>query len=85
MTLITMNSRKVNHFYEYFQGCLPLVLMFDMKQDDSISATEEASKNNQLMESLDVFISIKLKPKQPSKVRFAFISRKIITQSFTIF
>nr|CAB3225435.1 protein bicaudal C homolog 1-like [Phallusia mammillata] len=48
-------------------GCLPLVLMFDMKQDESQSASDEAAKNSQLMESLDVFISIKLKPKQPSK------------------
>nr|XP_018667910.1 protein bicaudal C homolog 1-like isoform X2 [Ciona intestinalis] len=48
-------------------GCLPLVLMFDMKQDESQSATEEAIKNSQLMELLDVFISIKMKPKQPSK------------------
>uniref|UniRef100_H2YRZ1 SAM domain-containing protein n=1 Tax=Ciona savignyi TaxID=51511 RepID=H2YRZ1_CIOSA len=43
-------------------GCLPLVLMFDMKQEG-----QEAVKNCHLMETLDVFISIKLKPKQPSK------------------
>ncbi|XP_076818745.1 protein bicaudal C homolog 1-A-like [Clavelina lepadiformis] len=65
--LITGNVQSVVMARQRLMGCLPLVLMFDMKQDDSISATEEASKNNQLMESLDVFISIKLKPKQPSK------------------
>ncbi|XP_078453783.1 protein bicaudal C homolog 1 isoform X2 [Lampetra planeri] len=44
-------------------GCLPLVLMFDMKEDAEISPHNMA----QLMEHLDVFISIKPKPKQPSK------------------
>uniref|UniRef100_S4RLH9 BicC family RNA binding protein 1 n=1 Tax=Petromyzon marinus TaxID=7757 RepID=S4RLH9_PETMA len=44
-------------------GCLPLVLMFDMKEDAEISSHNMA----QLMEHLDVFISIKPKPKQPSK------------------
>lgn len=59
----------VRLFIEFsgFQGCLPLVLMFDMKQDENLSAADEAVKSSQLMESLDVFISIKLKPKQPSK------------------
>lgn len=44
-------------------GCLPLVLMFDLKEDIEI---DQASLS-QLMEQLDVFISIKPKPKQPSK------------------
>ncbi|XP_033122346.1 protein bicaudal C homolog 1-like [Anneissia japonica] len=44
-------------------GCLPLVLMFDMKEDIEVDST----KLSQLMETLDVFISIKPKPKQPSK------------------
>ncbi|XP_022092775.1 protein bicaudal C homolog 1-A-like isoform X2 [Acanthaster planci] len=44
-------------------GCLPLVLMFDVKEEVDI----DASKLAQLMEQLDVFISIKPKPRQPSK------------------
>lgn len=49
----------------YFpQGCLPLVLMFDIKEDVEV----EPQNITALMEQLDVFISIKPKPKQPSKV-----------------
>ncbi|XP_029636770.1 protein bicaudal C homolog 1-A isoform X1 [Octopus sinensis] len=44
-------------------GCLPLVLMFDIKEDIEI----EPARISMLMEQLDVFISIKSKPKQPSK------------------
>ncbi|CAH1793905.1 unnamed protein product [Owenia fusiformis] len=44
--------------------CLPLVLMFDMKEDQE---TIDQSRITRLMEQLDVFISIKPKPKQPSK------------------
>ncbi|XP_055028142.2 protein bicaudal C homolog 1-B isoform X2 [Misgurnus anguillicaudatus] len=48
---------------QQLMGCLPLVLMFDIKEE-----TEVASQViNTLMEQLDVFISIKPKPKQPSK------------------
>lgn len=47
------------------QGCLPLVLMFDIKEDIDV----EPQCITALMEQLDVFISIKPKPKQPSKVR----------------
>ena len=46
------------------QGCLPLVLMFDIKEDIEV----EPQCITALMEQLDVFISIKPKPKQPSKV-----------------
>ncbi|XP_021029643.1 protein bicaudal C homolog 1 isoform X2 [Mus caroli] len=48
---------------QYLMGCLPLVLMFDMKEDIEVDPQVIA----QLMEQLDVFISIKPKPKQPSK------------------
>ncbi|XP_038678241.1 protein bicaudal C homolog 1 isoform X2 [Scyliorhinus canicula] len=48
---------------QYLMGCLPLVLMFDMKEDIEV----EPQRITQLMEQLDVFISIKPKPKQPSK------------------
>lgn len=51
-------------FWVPFQGCLPLVLMFDMKEEIEV----EPQFITQLMEQLDVFISIKPKPKQPSKV-----------------
>lgn len=50
--------------YLNFQGCLPLVLMFDMKEEIEV----EPQFITQLMEQLDVFISLKPKPKQPSKV-----------------
>lgn len=46
------------------QGCLPLVLMFDIKEDIEV----EPQCITSLMEQLDVFISVKPKPKQPSKV-----------------
>lgn len=48
---------------QYLMGCLPLVLMFDIKEDVEV----EAQCITALMEQLDVFISIKPKPKQPSK------------------
>ncbi|XP_075894387.1 protein bicaudal C homolog 1 isoform X2 [Nelusetta ayraudi] len=48
---------------QYLMGCLPLVLMFDIKEDIDV----EPQCITALMEQLDVFISIKPKPKQPSK------------------
>ncbi|XP_034755028.1 protein bicaudal C homolog 1-like isoform X1 [Etheostoma cragini] len=48
---------------QYLMGCLPLVLMFDIKEDIEV----EPQWITALMEQLDVFISIKPKPKQPSK------------------
>lgn len=48
---------------QYLMGCLPLVLMFDIKEDVDV----EPQCITALMEQLDVFISIKPKPKQPSK------------------
>lgn len=44
-------------------GCLPLVLMFDVKEDIEL----DQGRITQLMEQLDVYISVKPKPKQPSK------------------
>ncbi|XP_035388910.1 protein bicaudal C homolog 1-B [Electrophorus electricus] len=44
-------------------GCLPLVLMFDLKVEVEV----ETQFITTLMEQLDVFISMKPKPKQPSK------------------
>ncbi|KAK1333676.1 hypothetical protein QTO34_006062 [Cnephaeus nilssonii] len=52
---------------QYLMGCLPLVLMFDMKEEIEVDPQFIA----QLMEQLDVFVSIKPKPKQPSKVSWA--------------
>lgn len=57
----SLNARKIC----IPQGCLPLVLMFDIKEDVEV----EPQCITALMEHLDVFISIKPKPKQPSKVR----------------
>ncbi|KAG9341799.1 hypothetical protein JZ751_018521 [Albula glossodonta] len=48
---------------QYLMGFLPLVLMFDIKEDVEVEPQSLAS----LMEQLDVFISIKAKVKQPSK------------------
>ncbi|KAL2078239.1 hypothetical protein ACEWY4_025924 [Coilia grayii] len=48
---------------QYLMGCLPLVLMFDIKEDIEVDPQFISS----LMEQLDVFISVKPKPKQPSK------------------
>lgn len=45
------------------QGSLPLVLMFDLPED-SMSASVDTEKISQLMQSLDVFINIRHKPKQ---------------------
>ncbi|KAH3863168.1 hypothetical protein DPMN_026147, partial [Dreissena polymorpha] len=44
-------------------GCLPLVLMFDVKEELEM----DQGRVTQLMEHLDVYISVKPKPKQPSK------------------
>ncbi|KAH9508438.1 Protein bicaudal C 1-B, partial [Bulinus truncatus] len=44
-------------------GCLPLVLMFDIKETIEL----DQARITHLMESLDVYISVKPKPKQPSK------------------
>ncbi|RUS76830.1 hypothetical protein EGW08_015402 [Elysia chlorotica] len=48
---------------QYLMGCLPLVLMFDVKEAIEL----DQGRITQLMETLDVFISVKPKPKQPSK------------------
>ncbi|XP_061084111.1 protein bicaudal C homolog 1-like [Conger conger] len=48
---------------QYLMGFLPLVLMFDIKEDMEV----EPQYLSSLMERLDVFVSIKAKVKQPSK------------------
>ncbi|XP_051502868.1 protein bicaudal C homolog 1-B-like isoform X2 [Myxocyprinus asiaticus] len=48
---------------QQLMGCLPLVLMFDIKEEMEVASQVITL----LMEHLDVFISIKPKPKQPSK------------------
>uniref|UniRef100_UPI00358FE04D protein bicaudal C homolog 1-A-like n=1 Tax=Myxine glutinosa TaxID=7769 RepID=UPI00358FE04D len=50
-------------------GCLPLVLLFDLQDDVEVSPTKLA----QIMDSLDVFISVKPKPRQ--------LSRSVIVKS----
>lgn len=47
-------------------GCLPLLLMFDTK-DESPVGTNDSLGIAKLMETLDISINIKSKPKQPSK------------------
>ncbi|XP_048581581.1 protein bicaudal C homolog 1-B isoform X2 [Nematostella vectensis] len=44
--------------------CLPLVLMFDLREEDG---DIDAMQLNKVMERYDVFVSVKPKPKQPSK------------------
>lgn len=65
---LTKENERLLQICIYFvfapQGCLPLVLMFDIKEDIEV----EPQCITALMEQLDVFISIKPKPKQPSKV-----------------
>ncbi|XP_065838982.1 protein bicaudal C homolog 1-like [Oscarella lobularis] len=51
---------------EQLTGCLPLVLMFDLK-DESSALMNDAIGLSHVMETLDVFISIKPRPKQQSK------------------
>jgi protein bicaudal C len=51
---------------EQLIGCLPLVLMFDLK-DETGTVMNDIVGLAQLMEALDVFISVKPKPKQLSK------------------
>ncbi|XP_067311746.1 protein bicaudal C homolog 1-B isoform X2 [Pseudorasbora parva] len=48
---------------QQLMGCLPLVLLFDIKEEMEVASQVITT----LMEQLDVFISIKPKPKQPSK------------------
>uniref|UniRef100_A0A6Q2XXN2 SAM domain-containing protein n=1 Tax=Esox lucius TaxID=8010 RepID=A0A6Q2XXN2_ESOLU len=47
----------------YLMGCLPLVLMFDIPETVEVEPDDITT----LMDQLDVFISIKPKPRQPSK------------------
>ncbi|XP_064621820.1 protein bicaudal C homolog 1-like isoform X2 [Lineus longissimus] len=60
---ITGGIESVSFARQQLIGCLPLVLMFDMKEDQDV----DQKRIGHLMEQLDVFISIKPKPKQPSK------------------
>ncbi|KAK6171391.1 hypothetical protein SNE40_019590 [Patella caerulea] len=60
---ITGNMESVAMARQQLIGCLPLVLMFDVKEDIEL----KQSQISQLMEKLDVYISVKPKPKQPSK------------------
>lgn len=55
------------------------MLMFDMKEEIEVDPQFIA----QLMEQLDVFISIKPKPKQPSKVGLASASREASVMPFS--
>eukprot|EP00105_Crassostrea_gigas_P037602 XP_019921750.1 PREDICTED: protein bicaudal C homolog 1-like [Crassostrea gigas] len=60
---ITGNIESVFQARQHLIGCLPLVLMFDVKNEIEI----EQVQITRLMEQLDVFISVKPKPKQPNK------------------
>lgn len=56
----------INNVYlarQQLVGSLPLVLMFDLPED-SMTACVDTEKISQLMQSLDVFINVRHKPKQ---------------------
>lgn len=56
------------------QDCLPVCLMFEMKEEGE----SDPRKLAQMMQSLGVFISVKPKAKQTAKVlRSAFLARLI--------
>ncbi|XP_076448600.1 protein bicaudal C homolog 1-like isoform X2 [Babylonia areolata] len=61
--VITGNIESVYCARENLIGCLPLVLMFDVKDDIEL----DQEKLTKLTDQLDVFISVKPKPRQPSK------------------
>lgn len=48
----------------HIQDCLPVCLMFDIREDGEV----EPCKLAQMMQNLGVFISVKPKAKQTSKV-----------------
>lgn len=50
----------------HIQDCLPVCLMFDMREDGEADPCKMA----QMMQNLGVFISVKPKVKQTSKVQF---------------
>lgn len=55
----------MNTFYDIFyllKGSLPLVLMFDLPENSAPSVDTDSV--SQLMQSLDVFINVRHKPKQ---------------------
>lgn len=60
---ITGTMSSVFHARHQLLGCLPLVLMFDLKDDVEVGQ----GLLSQLTDQLDVFISIKPKPKQTTK------------------
>ncbi|KAL8619173.1 hypothetical protein ACOMHN_049955 [Nucella lapillus] len=61
--VISGNIESVYCARENLIGCLPLVLMFDVKEDIGL----DQEKLTKLTDQLDVFISVKPKPRQPSK------------------
>ncbi|CAL1537407.1 unnamed protein product [Lymnaea stagnalis] len=60
---INGNIESVFLARQHLIGCLPLVLMFDVKETIEL----DQARISHLMEALDVYISVKPKPKQPSK------------------
>ncbi|KAG5329672.1 BIC1B protein, partial [Acromyrmex heyeri] len=60
---ITGDIHNVYLARQQLVGSLPLVLMFDLPED-SMTASVDAEKISQLMQSLDVFINVRHKPKQ---------------------
>lgn len=48
----------------FFKGSLPLVLMFDVMPDVAAWSEDQDKMLNDIMQTLDVYISIRHKPKQ---------------------
>lgn len=67
---------------ETLMGCLPIILMFDFK--DESNAIVDNAKITNLMKTYDVTINIKPKPKQPSKtVIIKSVESKILNMFLT--
>ncbi|MBN3321281.1 BICC1 protein, partial [Atractosteus spatula] len=66
MLLIQGTTDSVCLAKQQLLDCLPICLMFDMKEDGDV----DPSKLSQMMQNLGVFISVKPKVKQTTKVSF---------------
>ncbi|KAL9979678.1 hypothetical protein ACROYT_G017378 [Oculina patagonica] len=78
---ITGTVDSVIHAREQLINCLPLVLMFDLREEDG-DADILAAKLNKIMEAYDVFVSVKPKPKQPSKAMIVKSAEKNVASMY---
>lgn len=76
---ITGTVESVIHARAQLIDCLPLVLMFDLREEDGDA---DNTKLNKIMEAYDVFVSVKPKPKQPSKSVIVKSAEKNVTNMY---